>query len=102
MSWHVTLLFVHLLVFAALVVLLRGAPDILQRVVLGLLAAATMVLVYHYVAEFFGLPTNWQVKNIAYSVEHIAILFYVFRLFITDQERRCLPKSSTLLRSSAP
>ena len=100
MTWSLTMLVVHLAVLGALLTLLRGGPDALQSIVVGLLLAAQAALVYHYLAEAISLPTHWQVKAISYSVEHIGVLLYVFRLFLTDQERRCLPMPSTQPSSS--
>lgn len=101
MSWNVTMLVLHLLVFSMLVVLLRRGPSAVQVMVVGLLTVAAAVLVYHYCAEVFDWPTAWQVKGVAYSVEHIGVLLYVLRLFIADQERRCLPTLSQSRPSSA-
>ena len=100
MTWNLTMLFVHLAALAALVMLLRGGPDGAQVLVIYLLILATGPLVYHYFAEAVGLATHWQVKSVAYSLEHIGVLLYVFRLFVNDQERRCLQKPSTQLSSS--
>lgn len=95
MSWQVTLLGVHLAVLAMLIVLFWHSPNSVQQLVIGILASATVVLVYHYAAEVFEWPTAWELKAFAYHVEHIGVLLYVLRLFISDQERRCLPKLST-------
>ena len=93
MAWNLTMLLVHALVLSMLAVLLFNGPGWVQTLAIGLFATATAVLVYHYFALLFGLQTHWQVKLIGYTVGHVGMLLYVLRLFISDQERRCLPRS---------
>lgn len=100
MSWHVTLLFVHTFALVALGGLLRHCPDRLQCVVLWLLIIANLVLLYANASALLGGWMHWMVTRIGYELEHIAVLFWVFRTFINDQERRCLPNSSLSYRSS--
>lgn len=100
MTWNLTMLGLHALVMGMLVVLLFRGPGWVQAMVIGLFTAVTAILIYHYLATLLGLPTHWQVKNIAYTVEHVGVLLYVLRLFVTDQERRCLPRSSLQPASS--
>lgn len=100
MTWNVTMLFVHLFGLFALAALYRHAPDSIQKIVVGLLAVAFLILVYAYASAITGAWMHWMVVRVAHSVEHIAVLVYVFRLFIADQERRCLPNSSQHSHSS--
>lgn len=94
MSWHTTLLFVHTFALFALVALLRHCPDLGQRAVLWLLILSSLVLLYANAAAIFGGWAHWWVTRVGYEIEHLAVLLSVFRLFINDQERRCLPSSS--------
>ena len=101
MMWNVTMLLIHVAVLGALAVLWRHAPDLLQRVVLGTFIAATMVFMWAAVVSLARWDADWieGAKKIAGAIEHIAVICYVFRLFIADQERRCLPNSSLQSRS---
>lgn len=96
MAWNVTMLVLHLIGAAALAVLFRHA-DAFQRLVLGLFGAAFLILFYYYGAAVFGQEPAWVWKAIGHSVEHIGVLLHVARIFLYDQERRCLPTSHRLL-----
>jgi hypothetical protein len=100
MTWHVTMLFVHLAALGAVVVLFRQAPDRIQRIVLGLLACSQAIIVGAYVCALTGAWWHWMVLRMGYELEHIAVLVYVLRLFVADQERRCLPSFSAPSRAS--
>ena len=99
MGWNLTLLLVHLLWLGMLVALVRHCPDQLQRLVVALLASSFLVLVWISLADLLPhvfSPPRW-LRHASREVEHIAVLFYVFRLFVADQERRCLRIFSTPL-----
>lgn len=100
MTWNVTMLFVHLAALCALGVLFRDAPDILQKLVLGALICAAVVMSYYYAARLFDLDCTGYLAGVAHEIEHAALLLYVFRIFVADQERRCLQNSSQPSRSS--
>lgn len=102
MTWDLTMLFIHAAVMLALGVLYRHAPDTVQRLILGLLIVSTGVLCYFYAASVFGQSQHWMWVRIAHGVEHSAVLLYVLRIFISDQERRCLPNSSAHSHNSRP
>ena len=92
--WALTMLLVHVSVLAALLTLCRGAPKSFPHyVVLWLLIASALVFVAYFAAEMVGAEWHWQVKHAAYLIEHFAVILSVFRLFVADQERRCLPSS---------
>ena len=96
MTWNVTMLLIHLAVLGALGVLWRHAPDVMQKAVLGLFIGSTMIFMWASVATLARWPDDWiaGAKLLASAVEHLAVIVYVLRLFIADQERRCLPRSS--------
>lgn len=100
MSWDITMLFVHLVALCALGILAKDAPDILQKLVLGTLICAAAVLCYYYAAKLFGLDCTGFLAGVAHEIEHVAVLLYVFRIFVADQERRCLQNFSQHSRSS--
>lgn len=99
MTWDITMLFVHLVALCALGILAKDAPDVLQKLVLGTLICAAAVLCYYYGARLFGLDCTGFLAGVAHEIEHVAVLLYVFRLFVADQERRCLQSSSQRSRS---
>lgn len=100
MTWNLTMLFVHGAMLIALLTLWRGTPGFVQHLVLGLLIAAAGLFVVYWGAQSAGYAMPWQFKLVAYQAEHIAVLLYVLRIFIADQERRCLPTSSVPSPSS--
>lgn len=102
MTWNMTMLFIHLAALLSLGVLSRDAPDTVQKIVLGTLIIAVSILCYYYAALLFGLACTGYLSNVAHEIEHVAVLLYVFRLFVVDQERRCLPNSSQHSHSSQP
>ena len=100
MAWDATMLFVHIGLLLGLVMLYRNAPDALQQIVIGLLVATFLTLIYLYAKAAIGDPVPWIYKAIAHGVEHVAVCLYIVRTFVSDQERRCLPKPSPQSRSS--
>lgn len=101
MSWHITMLLVNLGAFFALHVLYPHAPDRMQKavilvlgVVFGMFAAAEAALLFGHRLPWWVTAYVDDVRRTASAIEHVAVVLYVFRLFIADQERRCLPNSS--------
>lgn len=90
MTWDITQLGVHLAALAALVMLWRAAPDNLQRLALALLMLSMAITAYGYGSAIGGFDISWMVRRFASELEHLGVLVYVFRLFVVDQERRCL------------
>ncbi|NCZ46231.1 MAG: hypothetical protein EBX59_01445 [Betaproteobacteria bacterium] len=89
------MLAVHLAAFFILCAIYRPAPDWLQRVIVGSLIAAVGVMCGGYVGTiFFDLECR-AILQLGHVIEHLGVLLYVFRIFISDQEKRCLPNSST-------
>lgn len=107
MTWNVTMLLVHLAAFFALRALFPNSPDRIQKGVVFVLGACFLTVAFAYsLLAVAPLVPDWLgeaaevLKGLARSVEHVAILLLVFRLFIVDQERRCLPNSSARFHSS--
>lgn len=97
--WLFTAIAIHACVIVALVILYRNAPDWLQKIVIGLLVVAMSIFLGMEIGELFDNYTHWAVRKYAHLIEHIAIVLYVFRLAINEQEARCLPKSSVSSRT---
>ncbi len=90
MTWHLTQLGVHLAALVALAMLWRAAPDVLQRVALALLMVSMAIAAWGFASAIGGFDISWMVRRLASELEHLGVLVYVFRLFVVDQERRCL------------
>jgi uncharacterized BrkB/YihY/UPF0761 family membrane protein len=86
------MLAVHLVALGILVAIYRRAPDFLQRVIVGALIAAMAIMSGGYIGQLFDVECR-AVLMLGQVVEHLAVLLYVFRIFISDQEKRCLPNS---------
>jgi integral membrane sensor domain MASE1 len=100
--WHFTLMLLDVGGVVMLAALYRQAPDVWQKAVLVWMGTALLILA---VARFYALVgIEWWVSTEALgrAVEHIGVLAYAFRLFVVEQERRCLPISSALHKASAP
>lgn len=106
-SWTITMLLINLCAFFALRVLFPHAPDRIQKTVIFVLGVVFAMFAAVETVILFGNSLPWwvgayvdDVRRTASAIEHVAVVLYVFRLFIADQERRCLPKSSQPSRSS--
>lgn len=97
--WLMTALGIHLMVLAGLVYLWRNAPDWLQKLVVGLLIAAMAIFAGLEIAELFDKWFHWGVRKYAHLIEHIALVLWIFRLMLKEQEARCLPTSSVSSRT---
>lgn len=100
MAWHITMLFIHAAALIALGTLFRHSPDTIQRAVLVVLLCATAIFLYGDAAALLGLWLHWTVTRLGHHIEHIAVLLYVFRLSVLDQEKQCLPRFSARYHSS--
>ena len=102
MTWHATFLAIDLsLVFACMALLLH-APGFWQRSVICWYGAGFLVLA---VGRCFGLAgdeyTAQMVLNVGRIFIVVGVMAHVFRLFIAEQARRCLPNSSPPSPNSA-
>jgi len=97
--WLSVAIGIHVCVLWALVYLWRNTPDWLQKIVIGLLIVSTSIFAGLEIAELFGSHFHWMVRKYAHLIEHIALVLWVFRLVLKEQEARCLPKSSVSSRT---
>jgi len=95
MTWPLTLLAVHVGALVALAVLSLNTPDSLQRLAMGLVLVAMTMMTASHAAAVLGIDVHWTIKRMAHEIEHIGVLVMVFRLFVVDQERRCLNSYKT-------
>lgn len=97
MMWTATMLVVHLSALGALGILWRHAPDAPQRLTLGILIFSTALFMWADVMALASTLAPYYIETlrwIAYEAEHVGVLMYVLRLFMVDQEHRCLPSFS--------
>lgn len=92
MAWNVTMLFVCVLVALALGTLYRNA-DNFQRLINGLWIVACLLQTFYYAASVLQADPSWMWMAIGRSVAFIGVVLHVARIFLYDQERRCLPSS---------
>ena len=85
MTWDITLLTIHICAAMGFAMMFCTAPDALQKLVLGLLMTAALVLVYVYAASAVDRPLHWSWRRIALEVEHIGVLLYLFRLLFVEK-----------------
>lgn len=95
MSWNLTLLAIHILAAYACASVYCSAPGWMQKLVLGLLIVSSLVLVSVFACELFNEDYPWQVKHIAFKIEHSAVLLYLFRIVFIERLscRRLSPRS---------
>lgn len=94
MLWEWTLFVTHFCMFIGLVLLCRQSPDPMQLLVMlnFLVAAAIHTTVFGHEA-ILGERLHWVWTLIAHRIEHVGVFLYVLRVFVNEQERRCLPTS---------
>ena len=80
-EWLVTLLATHLLAFAGVIFLYRGAPCWMQKVAMGLLIGAYAVFCLAYIAALSRVENWHHILLLAFALEHIAVMVYVFRVW---------------------
>ena len=102
MSWHMTFLLPDLCLVFASIALLYGAPGFWQRSVLIWYGVGFLVLA---VGRCFGIAGDEWTAQLVVNVGRVFIVVgcmaHVFRLFIQEQARRCLPNSSQHSPNSA-
>ena len=80
MGWELTYLFVHICALYGAVILFRGTPDHIQRVVMGVLICSMLVYIGADIVVLSGEKRAWVVRLIASRFEHTAVLLWLFRL----------------------
>lgn len=88
-SWNLTFLFVHLLAAVAIGKLHRLAPCWMQRWVCAGLVAAMLILASAFALKINGTDGYIYVIWLGFAIEHLAVLFYAFRL--VHKELLCPP-----------
>lgn len=87
------MLAVHIAAFFVLFAIYGRAPDWMQRIIVGSFVVAMGIMSAGYIGTiFWGLDCS-GVLRLGNVIEHLAVLLYLFRIFISDQEKRCLPNS---------
>lgn len=97
LTWNLTMLVINVGLLAMLFALWKNVPEQLrrtQRVAMGLLVVATFILVFADAAAMIGAYWHWMFTRFAREIEHIAVIIIFARLFVADQEKRCLPSCS--------
>jgi hypothetical protein len=80
MQWNLTMLAVHVIAAGLAGVLYVRAPCWMQKlVILGIFIGFTVMIVA-YAAALAGVWWWWHVTLLAFAIEHVALLLYVFRL----------------------
>jgi hypothetical protein len=80
LEWELTLLAMHVLMLIGVVAMIRGAPCWLQRTALTLLGGAAVVFCVAYAAALANVASWQYMLLVAFVLEHIAVLIYVFRI----------------------
>jgi uncharacterized membrane protein len=97
MSWDITLLTVHILLAMGAGRLFCTAPDWMQKLVLFNVIVAALGLVGCYALQLFRIDFDYllELKVASLSVEHIAVLLYIGRLILVENElcKNSLPRS---------
>lgn len=86
MSWEFTMLFVHVAALYGLFMLYRRPPCWMQKLVVVVLFLAMSVFALAQVAVLTGaIPEGRPVLRIAFALEHLAVLLWIFRLVYQDR-----------------
>jgi len=81
MSWHLTMLVMHLLCAGAALFLYRQAPCWMQKIVCAGFAAAMVVCAFAFVLALAGLEEwRWPVFLIGLLFGHLTTMVYLWRL----------------------
>lgn len=79
-EWLITLLAVHVAALVGVVVMYNGAPCWLQKMAVGLLIIAFLFFCAAYIAALARVDRWYFILLIAFVLEHLAVLVYVFRV----------------------
>lgn len=92
MTWHLTFLMIDLFIAFASTALLFGAPGFWQRSVMLWYLVGFVVLA---IGRIIGLMEDeyhaQMVLNVGRVFIVVGVMAHVFRLFLAEQARRCLP-----------
>lgn len=94
MTWNFTLFMLHAFAFGALVAIFSRAPGGLQKILLVIAGSGFLWAAICYGAMVIRIEVPPELIRIGYMAGHFACLLSVLRIFLVDQERRCLPSSS--------
>lgn len=78
-TWDLTYLLIHVAALVCAFLLLREAPDWIQKLIIGLMIAAAVVYIASDIVVLSGERRAWVVRVMASRVEHTAVLLYLFR-----------------------
>jgi hypothetical protein len=93
MIWDLTMFLTHAFAFLALVAIFPHAPGVLQKIFLGIAGTGFMWGAICYAAILAGARIQPEIVHLGYIAGHIACMLSVLRIFLVDQERRCLRNS---------
>lgn len=95
--WEVTLVVFYFGGVCACAMLYYGIPPgperWLQKFAIALGAASMVVFSIYHALKLGGSNPHWSMKLGGYGLSHAAFMLMIFRLWILQQERRCLKKS---------
>lgn len=98
LTWAVVKVIFYIIGVAACLMLYRGIPNgggqNLQRLALGLATGSFAIFSGFHLAQVLGVMPHWSIKLGAYAVGQSAMIVFIFRLWLKDQEKRCNRKSS--------
>lgn len=94
MSWYVTMLLFNLAMLLVLWGLARNAPDAWQVIAIVFLAIGFTGQAVAFVLAIGGEPLHWTMVRPFREIEHIGVIAMLCRLFVKEQEHRCLRKFS--------
>lgn len=81
LDWLLTLLMFHVVLLAGVIGLFKGAPCWLQKLAVVFLIASAVVFCLAYMAALFGVARWYYILLIAFVLEHLGVVVYVFRVY---------------------
>ena len=94
MTWDLTMFMLHAFAFGALLAIFSRAPGVLQKILLAIAGSGFLWAAICYASLLAGIDVPPELIRIGYMAGHFSCVLYVLRIFLVDQERRCLPNSS--------
>jgi hypothetical protein len=96
-AWHLTLLAVHIAALVGAGYLYRSAPCWMQKLTVLGIVVAMLVISVAYALAVLDVWGWWLVVVVGLSIEHLAVLLYVFRLIYKGNQWK--PSSAHSLSS---